>query len=214
MSHLHEESFVKSDFLIGSLQAQDIEYRYEVTTRLRQRADFMLRDKRNGDACILEVQGGGETSSTRILTDHVTQWENGENLRLDTFPFRVTKNGKKVTPGLIPANAWRRLQEQLIVKGGICVSSEKKFVAAMGKTIYLHFLGKLPLIESLKRQKSGSWNCPFTPYEIRKGEAIDFYLDADNVLYLDLNEWINRLIEYGVKDDELFTTGMIHLKEG
>lgn len=83
----------------------------------------------------------------------------------------------------------------------------------MGKTIYLHFLGKLPLIESLKRQKSGSWNCAFIPYEMRKGEAIDFYLDADNVLYLDLKELINRLIEYGVKDEDLFTTGMIPLEE-
>ena len=195
------------------IEAQDIEYRYEVTTRLRQRADFILRDKRNGDACILEVQGGGETSSTRILTDHVTRWENGEDVRLDDFPFRVTKNGQKATPGLIPANAWRRLQEQLIVKGGICVSSEKKFVAAMGKTIYLHLLGKLPLIESLKRQKSGSWNCAFIPYGIRKGETIDFHLDAANILYLDLKELINRLIEYGVKDEELFTTGMIPLEE-
>ncbi|HAJ64470.1 MAG TPA: hypothetical protein DCP31_38920, partial [Cyanobacteria bacterium UBA8543] len=113
------------------IEPKDIEYKYEVTTRLRQRADFVLRDKRKGDACILEIQGGGETSSTRILTDHVTKWENGENVRLDDFPVRVTKSGKMTTPGLIPANAWRRLQEQIIVKGGICVSSEKKFVAAM-----------------------------------------------------------------------------------
>ena len=195
------------------IEAQDIEYRYEVTTRLRQRADFILRDKRNGDACILEIQGGGETSSTRILTDHVTRWENGENVRLDDFPFRVTRTGKRATPGLIPANAWRRLQEQLLVKGGICVSSEKKFVAAMGKTIYLHFLGKLPLVESMKRQKRGSWNCAFIPYDIRKGETIDFYLDRENVLYLDLKELVNTLIEYGVRDEELFSTEMISLEE-
>ena len=195
------------------IEPQDLEYRYEVTTRLRQRADFILRDKRNGDACILEIQGGGETSSTRILTDHVTRWENGENVRLDDFPFRVTKTGKKATPGLIPANAWRRLQEQLIVKGGICVSSDKKFVAAMGKTIYLHFLQKLPLLETMKRQKRSSWNCAFIPYEIRKNEIIDFHIDIDNVLYLDLKELVNRLIEYGVRDEELFATDMIPLEE-
>ncbi len=102
------------------IEPQDIEYRYEVTTQLRQRADFILRDKRNGDACILEIQGGGETSSTKILSDHVTRWENGEEVGLDDFPVRVTRNGRLATPGLIPANAWRRLQEQIIVKGGIC----------------------------------------------------------------------------------------------
>lgn len=196
------------------IESKDIEYKYEVTTRLRQRADFVLRDKRNGDACILEIQGGGETSSTRILTDHVTKWENGENLRLDDFLVRVTKSGKMTAPGLIPANAWRRLQEQIIVKGGICVSSEKKFVAAMGKTIYLHLLGKLPTIESMKQQKSGSWNCAFIPYEISKSEQIDFNLDKDNVLYLDLKELVTKLIEYGVRDDELFAADMIPLEEG
>ncbi|HBE20520.1 MAG TPA: hypothetical protein DDW51_23640 [Cyanobacteria bacterium UBA11367] len=195
------------------IAAQDIEYKYEVTTKLRQRADFILRDKRNGDACILEIQGGGETSSTKILSDHITRWENGENVRLDDFPFRVTKTGKKATPGLIPANAWRRLQEQLIVKGGICISSEKKFVAAMGKTIYLHLLGKLPLVENLKRQKSGAWNCAFISYKITEGVTIDFEIDLDNILYLDLKELINRLIEYGEKDEELFTTNMIPLEE-
>jgi hypothetical protein len=86
-------------------------------------------------------------------------------------------------------------------------------VAAMGKTIYLHFLGKLPLVESMKRPKSGSWNCAFIPYEIRKNETIDFYPDIDNVLYLDLKELVNRLIEYGVRDDELFTSDMIRLEE-
>lgn len=195
------------------IEIQDIEYRYEITTKLRQRADFILRDKRNGDACILEIQGGGETSSTKILTDHVTRWENSEDVRLDDFPFRVTKAGKRTTPGLIPANAWRRLQEQLIVKGGICVSSDKKFVAAMGKTIYLHLLKKLPLVDSMKRQKNSSWNCAFIPYEISKGETIDFYIDIDNILYLDLKELVNRLIEYGVRDEELFTTEMIALEE-
>ena len=76
------------------IEPQDIEYKYEVTTKLRQRADFILRDKRNGDACILEIQGGGETSSTKILSDHVTRWENGEEVGLDDFPVRVTRNGE------------------------------------------------------------------------------------------------------------------------
>lgn len=83
----------------------------------------------------------------------------------------------------------------------------------MGKTIYLHFLSKLPLVESMKRQKSGSWNCAFIPYEISKGETIDFYIDTDNILYLDLKELVNRLIEYGVRDEALFTDEMISLEE-
>jgi hypothetical protein len=195
------------------IEPHNVEYKYEVTTKLRQRANFILRDKRNGDACILEIQGGGETSSTKILSDHVTKWENGEDVGLDNFPVRVTKSGRLATPGLIPANAWRRLQEQIIVKGGICVSSDKKFVAAIGNTIYLRLLEKLPLVETMKRLKSGFWNCAFIPYQISKGEVIDFYIDVDNILYLDLKELITSLIEYGVRDDELFNTGMIPLEE-
>ncbi len=97
------------------IESQDIEYRYEVTTQFRQRADFILRDKRNGDA--------------------------------------------------------------------------------MGKTIYLRLLEKLPLIEIMKRPNSGAWNCAFIPYQISKGEAINFYIDVDNVLYLDLKELVTSLIE-------------------
>lgn len=195
------------------IEPQDIEYKYEVTTQLRQRADFILRDKRNGDACILEIQGGGETSSTRIMSDHVTRWENGEQVGLDDFPVRVTRSGRLATPGLIPANAWRRLQEQIIVKGGICVISNKKFVAAMGKNIYLRLIEKLPLIETMKRPKLGDWNCAFIPYQISKGETINFYIDINNVLYLDLKKLVTSLIEYGVRDDELFRTEMIPLEE-
>ncbi len=83
----------------------------------------------------------------------------------------------------------------------------------MGKTIYLRLLEKLPLIETMKRPKSGAWNCAFIPYQISKGEAINFYIDVDNVLYLDLKELVNSLIEYGVRDDKLFITNMIPLEE-
>ena len=84
------------------IETQDIEYRYEVTTKLRQRADFILRDKRNGDACILKIQGGGETSSNKILSDHVTRWENGEEVELDDFPVRVTRSGETALKAGLP----------------------------------------------------------------------------------------------------------------
>ncbi|MFB2880391.1 hypothetical protein [Floridanema aerugineum] len=197
-----------------SIKLDDIEYKNEVTTKLKQRADFILRDRRNGDACILEIQGGGETSNTKILSDHVTEWENQKKVKLDDFPKRITNKGKTVTPGLIPANAWRRLQEQLIVKGGICISSEKKFVVALGKTIYQHRLKNLPNLESLKLQKRERWNCAFIPYQIQKGENnIDFIIDHENLLYLDLYNLVSTLIKYGEKDEKLFTTNMKLLKE-
>ncbi|HEY9650964.1 MAG TPA: hypothetical protein V6C95_09895, partial [Coleofasciculaceae cyanobacterium] len=78
---------------------------------------------------------------------------------------------------------------------------------------YLRLLEKLPLIETMQRHKTGSWNCAFIPYDIVKGEVIDFQIDRNNILYLDLKELIARLIEYGVRDDELFTSGMLPLEE-
>jgi hypothetical protein len=61
---------------------------------------------------ILEMQGGGETSDTGHITRHLDTWE---KIRDKTNAFL----SQEVNAGTIETNAWRRRQEQFIIKGNI-----------------------------------------------------------------------------------------------
>lgn len=71
---------------------------------------------------ILEIQGGGETSSTGGMTRHVTNWTN-ENSPTNSI---LRQNLPKV--GIIPNNAWKRQLEQI----------GRKYAVAKGSEAHLH----------------------------------------------------------------------------
>jgi len=104
-------------------------------------ADYIMRV--NGftlpnSACptnvVLEMQGGGETSSTGAITRHVDIWE-ASTTRTNAL---LGQSGLIANP--IETNAWRRQQEQFLVKGNIAIQTGGAMVFCMGKLLfdYLH----------------------------------------------------------------------------
>lgn len=90
------------------------------------------------DRLVLEMQGGGETSDTGKITNHLTEWHNNPN-RTNAILRSATK------ASTLETNAWRRQQEQFIVKGNIAMKTWKGYGIAfcVGTILYDYLMGKL-----------------------------------------------------------------------
>ncbi len=93
---------------------------------------------------ILEVQGGGETSSTGAITAHVAHWASLVNpanavlaTPLDTAYLRqqLHINSSNV-PGVIPNNAWKRQLDQVLKKAALTTHFGGAFALVMGELLY------------------------------------------------------------------------------
>lgn len=70
-------------------------------------------------AVVLEMQGGGETSNTGEITRHIDTWIQSE----ETIDL-----AKVVGANPLVTNAWRRQQEQFLVKGNVAMLTGGKMV--------------------------------------------------------------------------------------
>lgn len=80
------------------------------------------------------MQGGGETTSTGILTRHVDIWDMAGivDYKMLTRPIRT------VAP--LVTNAWRRQQEQFLVKGNVAMQTGGRMVFCVGSMIYNYLI--------------------------------------------------------------------------
>lgn len=84
--------------------------------------------------CVLEVQAGGETSSTASISEHVRNWASAEKPENSTLAKTITG------PGIIPNNAWKRTLEQVFRKAPLCKKFNGGFAIALGSINYEYFL--------------------------------------------------------------------------
>ncbi|HAW3252166.1 TPA: hypothetical protein JLS05_004594, partial [Escherichia coli] len=91
-------------------------------------ADYVMRNfsgRGRVDEVLLEMQGGGETSSTGAITRHIATWA---DLEIPTNEILR----RPVAANTIETNAWRRQQEQFLVKGNVVDQTGGKIVFAVG----------------------------------------------------------------------------------
>lgn len=101
---------------------------------------------------ILEVQGGGETSSTGTITRYVTAWADQEEptneflaQKLTTQYIRTVTGQQKVNvPGIIPNNAWKRQLDQIIKKAILAQRFGGAFALIMGEVFYDYVINTIP----------------------------------------------------------------------
>jgi hypothetical protein len=79
---------------------------------------------------VLEMQGGGETSNTGLLTNHATLWESQQQ------PSNQLLSTPINDVGTIETNAWRRQQEQFLVKGNIAMQTGGGIAFCVGALLY------------------------------------------------------------------------------
>lgn len=109
-------------------------------------ADFVMAYYPEGEyegkkRLIVELQGGGETSNTGIMTEAVDNWEKNPS------PTNAVLRSLISGVGTLQTNAWRRQQEQALVKSNVAQKTPNVdgFVLCMGDALFNYLEEKLKL---------------------------------------------------------------------
>lgn len=205
----------------GTVTNADICAKAEVPIKLMSpsakdyRADYVLalldptKKATNGpDKLIVEMQGGGETSNTGPLTVHVNNWEAKKTHTNAELRLVFTKVGS------IETNAWRRQQEQFLVKGSAAKATNSSYGIAfcVGQVLFDYIVNKIgrQQLASAKTQPNAAWTLAIIPVVedpmgFKVGDSIPLLPDAGKTLFLDYNQFVNLLITQGGYSIEAFT---------
>lgn len=170
------------------------------------RANSKTNSPFGGDkAAIVEMQGGGETAGTEKLTSHVKLWAQ-QSVQDNVTLTRATGAHPLVT------NAWRRQQEQFLVKGSVAMLSGAKMVFCVGSMLYDYLIQRLTTIKLQDLQNSG-WNLALIAFvEDDSGTApacapnsIQFKIDDTRTLYTNYFSFVQALTNQGAPQTGVFT---------
>ncbi|MDD9338072.1 MAG: NotI family restriction endonuclease [Providencia heimbachae] len=167
-------------------------------------ADYVMRNfsgRGKIDEVLLEMQGGGETSSTGAITRHIAVWS---ALVSPTNEFLR----QRVTASPIETNAWRRQQEQFLVKGNVVDQTGGKIVFAVGTLLY-DYLHKRFKNANLRDLKAHNWTLCIlafkedTDQEPKPG-PIPLVIDKTKTLFTNYSTFVRFLTDQGAPRPELF----------
>lgn len=192
------------------------EERLSVIEGTNYNADYIitLRDGRSSysgpDRLILEMQGGGETSNTGTQTAHIKMWRNN--------PHRTNELLRAETrASTLETNAWRRQQEQFIVKGNIAMKTWKGYGIAfcVGTLLFDYLMEKLST-SNLPDLRNYNWTLALIGIKedtsIRKAPGpIPLVVDESRLLYTNYQTFVQALINQGNPSLEAFRGEFISL---
>jgi len=155
-------------------------------------------------AAIVEMQGGGETASTEKITAHLKNWA------LTPIP----SNALLVQPtNAVPlvTNAWRRQQEQFLVKGSVAMLTGAKMVFCVGSLLYDYLIQRLTTV-NLQNLQNASWSLALIAFvEDKDGVApscapnsIQFKIDSNRTLYTNYFSFVQALTNQGAPQPNVF----------
>lgn len=181
-------------------------YNADYIITLRQgRSDFSGPDR-----LILEMQGGGETTNTGVQTTHIQEWKRmpsptNEFLRQET------------QASTLETNAWRRQQEQFIVKGNIAMKTWKGYGIAfcIGSLLYDYLMNKLSFA-NLPDLRDYNWTLALITFKEDQSSpptagAIPLIVDEEKLLYTNYQTFVQALINQGEPSISAFRGSFINL---
>lgn len=160
---------------------------------------------------LLEMQGGGETTSTGDLTSHITMWEKGQS--------ELTSVVKKTAP--LVTNAWRRQQEQFLVKGNVAMQSGGRMVFCVGSMIYDYLIPRLKVSTNFADLKNANWTLALltfiedtNPLSVNPDatKSIPLIIDKDRSLYTNYSSFVQAITNQGSSHPTLFNRKYIQLE--
>lgn len=192
------------------------EERLSVIEGTKYNADYIMtvrggRSAFSGpDRLIVEMQGGGETTNTGVQTRHVLDWHDPQN---QTNAFLRQETGAST----LETNAWRRQQEQFIVKGNIAMKTWKGYGIAfcVGSLLYDYLMDKLASA-NLPNLREYNWTLALitfkedTSREPQPG-PIPLVVDEERLLYTNYQTFVQALINQGEPSLDAFRGEFINL---
>lgn len=162
------------------------------------------------DRLILEMQGGGETTATEKLTQKVTAWEH-EDIHSNA---RLREESGAST---LETNAWRRQQEQFIVKGNIAMQTWKGYGMAfcVGTLLYDYLNSKIHF-NSLPDLRTHNWTLALIGIKEDTSRPafpgpIPLTVDESRLLFTNYQTFVHALINQGMPTPEAFTGHFVDL---
>ena len=178
------------------------EVRLNVVEGTKYNADYVIstssgRSEFSGpDRLILEMQGGGETTNTGKITSLVNRWSTDSN--------RTNQMLRSETDAsTLETNAWRRQQEQFIVKGNIAMKTWKGYGIAfcVGTLLYDYLMNKLA---SANLPNLRDYNWTLAIIAIKEDETapivpgpIPITVDESRMLFTNYQTFVQALINQG-----------------
>lgn len=203
-----------------NINANDIcvkrEERLSVIEGTNYNADFIITvrgghsDYSGPDRLILEMQGGGETTNTGVQTRYIQQWK-----RMTTYSnaFLRAETGAQT----LETNAWRRQQEQFIVKGNIAMKTWKGYGIAfcVGTLLFDYLMNKLEAA-NLPDLRNYNWTLALIAFKEDKSQApqpgpIPLVVDENRLLYTNYQTFVQALINQGEPSLDAFRGTFISL---
>jgi len=192
------------------------EIRLSVIESTNYNADFIIalqggnRDFSGPDRLVLEMQGGGETSNTGALTEHVRNW------KMMPEPSNIFLR-RETAASTLETNAWRRQQEQFIVKGNIAMKTQRGCGIAfcVGTLLYDYLMNKLASA-NLPNLREYNWTLAIIGFKedscapIQAG-AIPLIVDESRLLYTNYQTFVQALINQGEPTPDAFRGLFINL---
>lgn len=193
------------------------EERLSVIENTKYNADYVMtvrggRSSFSGpDRLIVEMQGGGETTNTGVQTRHIQNWRLPQN-RTNAYLRRETG------ASTLETNAWRRQQEQFIVKGNIAMKTWKGYGIAfcVGTLLYDYLMNKLASAH-LPNLREYNWTMALITFKEAVSDnpqpgAIPLTVDEDRLLYTNYQTFVQALINQGEPSLAAFRGDFINLQ--
>ena len=192
------------------------EERLDVVEGTKYNADYVIslsegRTPYSGpDRLVLEMQGGGETTNTGKITQLISRWQSDEN-RTNELLRSTTE------ASTLETNAWRRQQEQFIVKGNIAMKTWKGYGIAfcVGTILFDYLMGKLASA-NLPNLHDYNWTlamigiCEDVSDPASPG-PIPIKVDERRLLYTNYQTFVQALINQGEPSLSAFRGDFINL---
>ncbi|MGC5776646.1 hypothetical protein [Paenibacillus pabuli] len=197
-----------------SVRADEVCVRREVRMTVNDGTDYnadYIMTLSNGkspypgpDRFVLEMQGGGETSQTGKISSHIRLWEKA--------PLRTNELLRQpVSAGTIETNAWRRQQEQFIVKGNISMKTWKGYgiVFCVGAPLFDYLKNKL-VDANLPNLRTYNWTLAVVGFSEDKGEekragSVPYRVDEERLLFTNYQTFVQALINQGEPSLDAFS---------
>lgn len=192
------------------------EERLTVIEGTKYNADYIITlrqgrsDYSGPDRLILEMQGGGETTNTGAQTGHIQRWK---AMRNPTNEFLR----QETQASTLETNAWRRQQEQFIVKGNIAMKTWKGYGIAfcVGTLLYDYLKNKLTSA-NLPDLHAYNWTLALITFKEDQSHppvagAIPLVVDEERLLYTNYQTFVQALINQGEPSLEAFRGMFVNL---
>lgn len=154
---------------------------------------------------VLEMQGGGETSNTGHITAHIEKWERS----------RARTNAMLRLPaqavGTLETNAWRRQQEQFLIKGRIAMQTGSGcgMVFCVGAPLYDYLSSRISG-SSLRNLRDHNWTLALVGFKENASQRpssgpIPLVIDENRILFTDYQTFVRAITDQGQPCPEAFT---------